>query len=789
MSGGPPHHPHNRLPAGNTAWNHLQVPFFPRQPQLAHMSNEHPMMHQPTWHTPTTEPMKAPHSHIINLEQMLSERPYLRQAPGVDLTLARNTHNGDMPAAPISLSVRDTNKINSLAASALERQGELTKSASPKPASPPVAAKTKSPTPDKQLSPKIKKVKRVDSILERLNPLLADGEVTPTATPIITTSTGTGAANPTIVAAPATNSSHDENSNSSSILNVPTPREEDVVSPYSNEDSLDSNKSRRSRKRKPAKTMKVTKEAEVPPTPETLDSALTDTATTHVNQKRVSSTQPTNPNPSSTTPTITENVQPANEVETVVEHAELRKDSPIGQDSPRKTRRKNSSDDETIDKIAAMVDDLVSKPHEDETSSPNATATVPTTSATPSATITPMVTLAQKKDFIAVEDKLEEMFAGLEDGGLEDLRDRPMDGPRSLGSITDLLTLTPSTSQEKVSSTSNLDVTRKKPLRKKRKLKGKQLNENASSKKKKAGGLKTTKKQTSSKKMNGKAKFDTAKDVYAYDSGSNASSSKSRGPFVHISGPRDSPLSVSVINTPANDEDGDSKKSTKSKKFHDDGDFRHKVRSKGLHSSTLSNKYDAQTKDASWICAFCKRGPYTGEFSDNDTHYMPGDLFGPYAITSECSEYKRRLHDPYDKSFKSKKISRCLDAAASAGKPNKRGPKRKISSGADVAAQEAAQDVELGIARLEDATYEVWAHEDCIVWSPGVYLVGAKIVGLEEAVWTASNVACARCANKGANICCLKRGCTNVMHLGCAYLAHWKLDDENYKSFCSEHAV
>lgn len=43
--------------------------------------------------------------------------------------------------------------------------------------------------------------------------------------------------------------------------------------------------------------------------------------------------------------------------------------------------------------------------------------------------------------------------------------------------------------------------------------------------------------------------------------------------------------------------------------------FRHKVRSKGLHCSTLSNKYDAERKDASWICAFCKRGPHASELT------------------------------------------------------------------------------------------------------------------------------------------------------------------------------
>lgn len=46
MSG---HNPHGRLGQPmNPAWNHLQVPsFIPRQPQLAHMSNERGLMGAP----------------------------------------------------------------------------------------------------------------------------------------------------------------------------------------------------------------------------------------------------------------------------------------------------------------------------------------------------------------------------------------------------------------------------------------------------------------------------------------------------------------------------------------------------------------------------------------------------------------------------------------------------------------------------------------------------------------------------------------------------------------------
>lgn len=50
MSG---HNPHGRLGQPNSTWNnHLQVPsYIPRQPQIAHMSNERPS--PMSWHTPT----------------------------------------------------------------------------------------------------------------------------------------------------------------------------------------------------------------------------------------------------------------------------------------------------------------------------------------------------------------------------------------------------------------------------------------------------------------------------------------------------------------------------------------------------------------------------------------------------------------------------------------------------------------------------------------------------------------------------------------------------------------
>ncbi|XP_050295512.1 uncharacterized protein CG5098 isoform X2 [Anthonomus grandis grandis] len=298
--------------------------------------------------------------------------------------------------------------------------------------------------------------------------------------------------------------------------------------------------------------------------------------------------------------------------------------------------------------------------------------------------------------------------------------------------------------------------------------------------------LKSPKKTTSVTPSKGTVKAtisESIKDVYAYDSSSNASSSKSRGPFVQIRGPRDSPVSVNIVNTPLAVDD--ETKPVKNKKFHDDSEYRHKVRSKGLHCSTLSNKYDAERKDASWICAFCKRGPHASELTGptviSDVP-APGDLFGPYFITSQCPEFQKRLDDPFDRQFKSRKISKALDAAALNSAKSLKKTKRKSESSSDPV------DAQLGITPTDQKTYEIWTHEDCLVWSPGVYLVGPKILGLEEAVWTCSTMSCKLCGLKGANVNCGKRGCLETAHLGCSRRDHWALDEGTFKAYCPDHA-
>ncbi|XP_057666666.1 uncharacterized protein CG5098 isoform X1 [Diorhabda carinulata] len=925
MSGGPPHHPHNRqIPTSNlanTAWNHLQVPnYFPRQPQVAHMSNEHSLLHQPTWHTPTTEALKIhPHSHVLS-EMFKNETLFPRDRDCVDLSLARNgNQNGELPPVPISLSVRDTNKINSLPPSALEIQAvELTKSTSPiakvvtpaiqsaspnrkslspglkssspglrtvppypKTSSPILIStasnifppsssilsttrninqnlvssstlKSASPVP-KSVSPGLKPsspgmkpaspgikyapniqtlfpsttatldvVKtvqkrsniRVDSILERLNPTLDKIVSVQENKPEekLNKPQEVEQDKPVSVIVQPTGN-FDDNSNSSSINNIPAMsnvKDDDTVSTNSNDDSLDSTKSRR--KRKPSKTIRVSKDEEKTEEPIDTDAPIKEAA----EEK----------DPISVMGEMLEDGKNLDKEELPSDLDEL---------IPAKARRKTSSESETIDDIAAMVqegliekeqkqqkcsENIVEEPKLDTEAKPISVSVIKTkenltevlsdnSSSIPVSSAPPVATLAAKKantHFVEVENKLEEMFAGIEDSSDPvkstniDLEDSKIEDP--LLKLDDPL---PSNNEPKeepkdqsvegeepnVEEQIGFTEEKKSQPKKPKRIQGSESTpkkKKASNKSKGQPKIGNSNKKTAKQKTGGKIDQGVSKDIYAYDSGSNTSSTKSRGPFIQIKGPRDSPLSVNVINSAANEEDGE-RKLPKSKKFHDDTEYRHKVRSKGLHSSTLSNKYDAQTRDATWICAFCKRGPHasqlTGPTFDRNIE-PPGDLFGPYFITTQCPEFERRLDDPYDRQFKSKKVTKALDEAALVTKGKK--SKRKHSD-SDCMSESELSDIYLGITETSNKTYEIWAHEDCIVWSNGTYLIGPKIVGLEAAVWTSCNVTCKSCHLKGANILCFRRGCLNAMHICCARSEGWQFSESNFKVYCQEHRV
>ncbi|XP_034426501.1 transcription factor 20 [Hippoglossus hippoglossus] len=82
---------------------------------------------------------------------------------------------------------------------------------------------------------------------------------------------------------------------------------------------------------------------------------------------------------------------------------------------------------------------------------------------------------------------------------------------------------------------------------------------------------------------------------------------------------------------------------------------------------------------------------------------------------------------------------------------------------------------------------EYWLHEDCGIWSAGVFLVKGKVYGLEEAVKTAQEMMCSACADPGATLGCFFKGCPNKYHYRCALESECVLLEENFSMKCKKH--
>ncbi|KAM3591451.1 uncharacterized protein V6R79_002143 [Siganus canaliculatus] len=82
---------------------------------------------------------------------------------------------------------------------------------------------------------------------------------------------------------------------------------------------------------------------------------------------------------------------------------------------------------------------------------------------------------------------------------------------------------------------------------------------------------------------------------------------------------------------------------------------------------------------------------------------------------------------------------------------------------------------------------EYWLHEDCGIWSAGVFLVKGKIYGLEEAVKVAQETTCSACRNPGATLGCFFKSCPNKYHFRCALESDCVLIEENFSMKCKKH--
>lgn len=113
---------------------------------------------------------------------------------------------------------------------------------------------------------------------------------------------------------------------------------------------------------------------------------------------------------------------------------------------------------------------------------------------------------------------------------------------------------------------------------------------------------------------------------------------KFRGPYIQIQ----EDGSECIVNAPITEEVIE--KQNKNRKIVGPGTSGARSKVSGLHVSTLSNKYDATTTDASWMCVFCKLGPHK---------YGLGDLFGPFILSVDSEEFQESQFDPSEDVFRS----------------------------------------------------------------------------------------------------------------------------------------
>lgn len=238
--------------------------------------------------------------------------------------------------------------------------------------------------------------------------------------------------------------------------------------------------------------------------------------------------------------------------------------------------------------------------------------------------------------FLKVENKLEEMFAGIED-------DRPAsikidEIPKELiadsvesDNKTELeLTNLPKTTKAVKRSIVKNDESCPSPRKKKKQLKKRKQQNKGGKGKNKIGNKFNS--SSASLKEKSKIKEELNETV----------TKNYKGPFVQVKADG----TLTVVNTPMEDDPEKAQNKFKPKKSLHSHNANERNKIRGLHVSTLSKKYDADTTDVSWKCVFCKMGPHKSGL---------GDLFGPYFVTTTCDDFQLSQIDPENDVFKSKR--------------------------------------------------------------------------------------------------------------------------------------
>ncbi|XP_070838164.1 uncharacterized protein [Chaetodon trifascialis] len=152
-----------------------------------------------------------------------------------------------------------------------------------------------------------------------------------------------------------------------------------------------------------------------------------------------------------------------------------------------------------------------------------------------------------------------------------------------------------------------------------------------------------------------------------------------------------------------------------------------------------------------------------------------GDLHGPYhpagpAVDCQDPEHKEEEHSP---------------GPVKSHSPNCSGDGR---DGHDRAAVKGVlESHNHSLPKVPLRLHECWIHEDCGIWSAGVFLVRGKLYGLEEAARLAQETVCSACQQTGAIMGCFQKGCPRNYHYRCAIQSGCVLNEDNFSIRCPEH--
>lgn len=138
---------------------------------------------------------------------------------------------------------------------------------------------------------------------------------------------------------------------------------------------------------------------------------------------------------------------------------------------------------------------------------------------------------------------------------------------------------------------------------------------------------------------------------------------------------------------------------------------RRKLSNPGLPVKRISVRPRRGIDGESWVCSLCgKRSGYN----------LLGDLYGPYK--AKCAKEKTDS-SPVKDSKASPKLSLS---------------DRKSNTSSDASSERKSSCSPDAKEEVETCDVELWVHRDCSVWSPGVFMLGRTVHGLEQAVESAA---------------------------------------------------